>query len=398
MINSDLAKGDMEAYLHAARLILAGQDIYATPSRPLDMGGLYYIYPPALAVLFIPFTLVPVKVAIVAWTIINVALLGWVIKALHEAMTGIPWSELPSSDRWIIIFFSLLPPSRFVLHHLFYGQSNILIMALAVLGLTQVRRNSFSGGIACGLSIAIKTLTFPFGFWLVLRKNLRAVAGVMAGIAAGLLLPALVLGFSRNWNYLVFWFKDIVLYPDLTRAKVPLSVNVSVQAQLYRFFGNGIAYTYKGEPRFLTLFHVPEDALRIAEQALVLAMLLTIAAYWYRFRNSGELVSNWGGVALTFSLLAVFTPFAQKHYLVFLLPAFVYIVHVWRGLQLRDRWFRGVVIASFILLVFTNEEFCGELLGGIFTGAGCMAWGTLLASGAIFRAGDCLSEPGKLPS
>ncbi len=390
MITSDLAKGDMEAYLHAARLILAGQDIYAVPSRPIEMGGLYYIYPPVLAVLFIPFTFFPVEVAIIVWSIINVALAGWVIKAFYEAMTGIPWSNLPSEDRWTIVFFSLLPPSRFLLHHLFYGQSNILIMALAVLGLTAIRKNSFTGGIACGLSIAIKTLTFPLGLWFLLRRNLRAVAGVITGIAAGLLLPALVLGFSRNWNYLVFWFRDIVLYPDLTRAKVPLSVNVSVQAQLYRFFGNEAAYTYNGEPRYLTIVQIPETALRMAEQALILVMLLTIAAYWYRFRNNSELVSNWGGVALTFSLLSVFTPFAQKHYLVFLLPAFVYIVHVWHRLQLKDRWFRGLVIASFVLLFFTNEEFCGELLGGIFTGAGCMAWGTLLASSAIFRAGDRL--------
>jgi alpha-1,2-mannosyltransferase len=382
----------MEAYLHAARLILAGQDIYAVPSRPIEMGGLYYIYPPVLAVLFIPFTFIPVEAAIVLWTIINVALLGWIINAFYVAMTGSPLSALPNESRWIIIFFSLLPASRFILHHLFYGQSNILIMALAVLGLRQIRKNSpFPGGLLCGFSVALKTITFPFAFWFFLQRNVRALTGLVAGFAAALLLPAAVLGFSANWNYLVFWFKDIVLYGDLTQAKVPLSVNVSIQAQVYRFFGDGIAFTYGGVPRYLTLFRIPDTALRMAENALVLAMFLMMAVYWYKFRGSRELVSNWGGVALTFSLLPVFTPFAQKHYLVLLLPTFIYIVHVWYRLQLEDKWFRGLVIGSFVLLFFTNEEFCGELLGGILAGAGCIAWGGLLASAAVFRAGTRLS-------
>jgi hypothetical protein len=41
MIHSPLATGDMESYLHAAHSILKGEDIYATPSRPLAAGGLY---------------------------------------------------------------------------------------------------------------------------------------------------------------------------------------------------------------------------------------------------------------------------------------------------------------------------------------------------------------------
>src|SRR5262245_48616886 len=83
MITSSLATGDMESYLHAARSILAGKDIYATPSRPLDQGGLYYIYPPLLAVLFIPLALVPVPVSIVVWSVLNVLLLAWIARALY---------------------------------------------------------------------------------------------------------------------------------------------------------------------------------------------------------------------------------------------------------------------------------------------------------------------------
>jgi hypothetical protein len=122
-------------------------------------------------------------------------------------------------------------------------------------------------------------------------------------------------------------------------------------------------------------------------------MLAVMVLYWYVFRNSGELVSHWGGVALTLALISVFTPFAQKHYLVFVLPAFLFLVHVWYRIELRDRWFRGLVIVSAILLVLTNEDICGEYLGAVFTGIGALPAGVILACAAIFRAGSCLNGP-----
>jgi hypothetical protein len=385
MINSDLATGDMEAYLHAARLMRDGQDIYATPSRPPEMGGLYYIYPPALAVLFIPLTFIPVEAAIVLWCIINVALLGWIIGAFYHAMTGVRLDSLPAEQRWTIIFFSLLPVSRFILHHLFYGQANILILALAVAGVGKIQKtNPLAGGLALGLSVAIKVVTYPLCLWLLLKRNARAMSGVILGTAVGFFLPALVTGFGRNLDNLLFWLRSIAMY-DLREAKVPLYVNVSMQAQLHRFFSDGPAFEYSGRQYYLTLFRLSDTSLRLAEQAALLAMFAAIVLYWRRFRHSDELVSNWGGIALSFCLIPVFSPFAQKHYFVLLLPAFIYIAYVWLFLHLDDRLFRWIAAGSFALLFLTNEEFCGEWLGAIFTGSGCIVWGSLLAAAAIVR-------------
>src|SRR5262249_55751982 len=159
-----------------------------------------------------------------------------------------------------------------------------------------------------------------------------------------------------------------------------------------RFFGSGVGFTYHGHSYYVTLFRLPEIILHGAERLLIIAMLLAVALYSHFFRKSSDLVSYWGAAAFIFALTSVFTPFAQKHYLVLLLPPFIYIVHVWYDVGLRDRWFSGLAISSFVLLFFTNEEFCGELLGGVFTAAGCMAWGALLVAAAIFRAGRCLDE------
>jgi hypothetical protein len=393
MIHSPLATGDMESYLHAAHSILDGQDIYATPSRPLQEGGLYYIYPPLLAVLFIPLAVLPVSLSIVLWSVFNVLLLAWVVSAFYEAMTGASLSALKFHERWTIVFFALLPPSRFILHHLFYGQANILIMAMTVVGLKQLNaQKSGRGALSIGLSVAIKVLTYPLTLWFLLKRNVKAVLGIVGGTAVGLLLPALVVGFGANWNYLVEWFRTIALSPGANNAKVPMYVNVSLQAQLYRFFGDAAGFIYQGRPHYLTVYQLPNSTLHVIEAALPLLMLAVIVVYWYMFRKAGELVSHWGGVALIMALISVFTPFAQKHYLVFVVPAFVFLVHVWYRIELHDRWFHELVIASAVLLIFTNEAICGEYLGAVFTGVGAMAAGVVFACAAIFRAASCLTS------
>jgi len=393
MIHSPLATGDMESYLHAAHSILEGKDIYATPSRPLSAGGLYYIYPPLLAVLFIPLAVLPVSLSIVLWSILNIFLLAWVVRAFYEAMTGSSLSALKFDERWTIVFFALLPPSRFILHHFFYGQANILIMALAVAGLKELNgQKSVRGAVSIGLSVAIKVLTYPFTLWFLLEKNVKAVLGILGGTAVGLFLPALIVGFRMNWNYLVHWLGAIALVADVNNGKVPMSVNVSLQAQLYRFFGDAVAFIYQGRPHYLTVYALPDSTLHLIEIVMPLLMLAVMVFYWYRFRNASELVSHWGGVALTMALISVFTPFAQKHYFVFVVPAFLFLVHVWYRIELHDRRFHELVIASAVLLIFTNEDICGEYLGAVFTGIGALAAGVVLACAAIFRAASCLNS------
>lgn len=49
-------KADIEAYLHAAEAVFKQENIYQTPSREMSAGGVYYLYLPLLAILFVPLT------------------------------------------------------------------------------------------------------------------------------------------------------------------------------------------------------------------------------------------------------------------------------------------------------------------------------------------------------
>ena len=85
MINSPYAKGDFEAFLHAANSIAAGDDIYANPSRPVAEGGLYYLYLPLLGIILLPLTLLPVEAAIIVWTTANTFLAYWTVTTFYRS-------------------------------------------------------------------------------------------------------------------------------------------------------------------------------------------------------------------------------------------------------------------------------------------------------------------------
>ena len=61
--------GDPTVFVHAARLLMQGQDIYAI----YNQHGSLYLYPPLFAFLNIPLTLLPAAALIVVWSLGSVA-------------------------------------------------------------------------------------------------------------------------------------------------------------------------------------------------------------------------------------------------------------------------------------------------------------------------------------
>jgi hypothetical protein len=392
LIRNPVAKPDLEVYLHAASLILGGNNPYLTP---IPAGVFFYVYPPLFAVLFIPFTFIPINIVVVLWCVLNVLLIGWSMKTFYELINGTSFFEIPAQTRWAVCSFALLPTARFIFNHLSFGQSNIVMLALAVLGLAYWARNrQVTGGVAIGFSIVTKVISLPLAIWFAAKGNVRVTMGIALGLLAGLLLPALLLGFGKNLEFLDYWVRHVVLYSDLRDIKTPMHVNLSLQAQLYRFFSDTVAFEYDGKPYYLTLFTVPAETLHLAGRLIVILVAGTLAGYALKFRKQGALVSQWGGMALAFSLMPLFATVMQKHYLVLLLPAYIYVVHLWYSIQLKDKVFCALVVASMVLLNFT--VFCGEFLSRAFAAGGCYALGVLLLSAAIFRAAVLLPAPSSL--
>ncbi|QQS32491.1 MAG: DUF2029 domain-containing protein [Acidobacteriota bacterium] len=398
MIRSPLAKGDTSVYLHAAEVILNGGNIYATTQIPAEQGGSYYLYLPLLAILFVPFTFLPINISIVLWTLINVLLVFWSVKTFYEAMTGHRFFDLTTVERWVMMGIPILLTLRYLLHNLSYGQVNILILAMLVLALKYGRReHGILQGIWAGLAGIVKVTAVPFMFWLFIKEGLKTKAGLFAGVLLGaVLIPSLVVGFGVNLDYVAYWLNNIVLSDSLTASHVPGSINTSVTAVLNRLFGNEPAMNLNGMPIYFTLVNLSPAALSFLSKASQLLVLATLGYYAFRFRKSDDLYSRWGGAAFAFTMIPLFAPTAQKHYFVVLLPAYVFSVYVWHFVGNRDKWFRGLVAASAAIAGLGLQELLGETVSDAMFAAGALPLGTMLLAAAIFRAaqnGILANEP-----
>jgi len=379
--------GDPEVFVTAARSLLQGRDIYLIPSQHAR----FYYYPPFFACLNIPLTLLPISVVIVLWALASVALLGWSMTTFYSSMTGRPFFSLPIKTRWVLSFFSILLTARFIFLHLRFGQANIFVLALTVLGLKWLNsKQQVRAGVAIALSIVVKLTTLPFGFWFLARRSWRVLLGLCLGGLLGLMLPALVVGVRQDISYHREWVATVALANQAGTGNWANSGNVSLRAQVDRFFIKTDAFEYHGRLYRVTLVELPPVVVRLIGQLLMLGVALAIVLYAVRFRHAPELVAQWGGFAFVFSLIPNFSPVAEIPHLVILLPAYLYVVHLWYVEQLKDRIFRRLVVLSFVFATLTTNTIVGMYLSRLLTSWGCINLGLLLLSAAIFRAATCL--------
>jgi hypothetical protein len=381
--------GDQRVFIHAARLMLHGGDVINIP----DSYGLYYVYPPFFAFLNIPLSFLPVGVVIVFWTVASVFLLGWSMAAFYAGMTGHPFFSLPARTRWVVVFFTLVLSARFIIFHLQGGQSDIFVLALAIYGLILCsRKQELRAGIAIGFSIVLKILTLPFVFWFLAQRSKRVLAGIVLGCLVGVMLPAVLVGFEKDLYYHQQWFEKVFMTNAIEK-EIPSGVgNLSPRAQLNRFFRHTTTFEYHGHGYRFTIVELPPRVVAVLGWMLIVAIVLAIFWYARRYRNSPTLISQWGGYALVFSLIPSFSTWTEVHHLVLLVPSYLYVVHLWYTRQVTDRWFKVLIVLSFIFLTMTTRTFLGAFLSSVVTSLGFISYGMLLLSAAIFRAANCVES------
>ena len=242
--------GDPRVFVHAARLLLSGQDLVNIPT----VSGLYYVYPPFFAFLNIPLVFLPIGVVIVLWTLASVLLLAWSMAAFYAGMTEQSFYSIPARTRWIVFTLTLLLTARFIVFHLQGGQSNIFVLALAVLGLRLLsRKQDVRAGVAIGLSIILKITTAPFVFWFLARQRIKVLVGIGIGGLVGVILPAFVVGLKTDFYYHREWFNK-VFRTNAVVSGLPSGIgNLSPRAQLGRFFQSVPTFEYHGRAYQFTM-------------------------------------------------------------------------------------------------------------------------------------------------
>ncbi|MGL6236487.1 MAG: glycosyltransferase 87 family protein [Segniliparus sp.] len=199
LLHQDLVTNsrDFLIYSDGARTALDGRPLY---TAPVGEDG-FFTYPPFAALCFAPFTVLSGEAGGLTWSILCYLLLALVVgRALRLAGLR-PDLRLGLTSLALAAAAAALEPVRTTL---WYGQINILLMALIFLDLTRPERSKLRG-VGVGIAAGIKLIPLIFLPYLVLTRQWRAAATAALTFAATVALSWAVLpGDSAQ-----YWFHAV---------------------------------------------------------------------------------------------------------------------------------------------------------------------------------------------
>jgi hypothetical protein len=195
---------DFKAYYIAADMLRQGKDFYDVEqqsrevlARGLPLNESFYIYPPLLAILFVPLTILPMNTAAQVWFFLNVTLYGASLLVLCKAVDlGRRSRNLPLL--WTLAF--LFPPA---LYTIYKGQVNILLLLLLALTCWLYTKGSQRlAGAALGVAIMVKIvpiLLLPYFAW---RRQYTLCLATVVTISLIGVLGLMVVGIDPHLTYI----------------------------------------------------------------------------------------------------------------------------------------------------------------------------------------------------
>lgn len=196
---------------------LAGQDPYFDP---VQGHRVYGPYPPSFALVAAPLSLLPTRLARVAWgTAQSLALVAAFVVLRRWARRFWP-DAAPHAP--VLFAAAVLVASRYLLRDFAGGGGNLLYAVLALVGLEL----AFAGrgalaGLPLALSLVLKPNLAPFLLFLAFRRRWSTLASTVIVGAALFLLPAAWFGIEKYLDLAERWTRDVMTYAaveDPTRA------------------------------------------------------------------------------------------------------------------------------------------------------------------------------------
>ncbi len=195
---------DFKAYYIAADMLRRGRDFYDVDlqteevrARGLPPNESFYIYPPLLAMVFVPLTALSIQTAAQTWFFINLVLYGVSLVLICQSL------ELSRVTRmlallWVVAF--LFPPALF---NLYKGQANIAILLLLALTYWLYHRGQHAAaGMSLGLAVMIKVIPVLLLLYFIWKRRIGLSLVAIATIAVTGVLGLLIVGLGPHATYL----------------------------------------------------------------------------------------------------------------------------------------------------------------------------------------------------
>jgi hypothetical protein len=330
VVNGRFALHDFRVYHGAASSLLHSDSPYGT-AFGLDSG--FFKYAPAAALLFAPLALLPYSTAALLYYLVVAAgavaallLADRAVRTLHAGA---------ATPRTAPLLLALLIVATHLHRELTLGNVNALLLALLLWALLfLVRGRDRAGGALIGLALLVKPHFLVLLPLLVLHHRWRALAASLAATGAGLLVPALFMGWWRNLELHRAWVHWMAVHnagPVYTGGEDRSAVNT-----LYTLVHRGL------------LERLGIDAVHVLPVVLLAAIALAFAALvWHGRRRQGTRDARLPGeYLLLLGLVPSITVTDTEHFL-FALPLVLWVLHT-LALPARPRWLPWAAVPVFL--------------------------------------------------
>jgi Glycosyltransferase family 87 len=189
---------DFPVYHYGARHMLARSGPLYGPKSGIGWPQVYR-YPPLFLVFFVPFALLPLRLAAVVWAALKFVVLGFLGQALFSRFR---------TDGLGLQLLSVLPALPYLAVEFHYGNVQFFIFALVAASFLWLEKQPVLAASILALAVSLKVWPLFFVPYLLARKRLL-VGGLTLVLAAGLtLLPAAYFGWHGNASLLHQWAKE----------------------------------------------------------------------------------------------------------------------------------------------------------------------------------------------
>jgi hypothetical protein len=306
---------DLEVYYSAAKAFMHGDQVYGLP---FGLSSGFYKYSPFALLLFAPLALLPFYAAkVLHFAVLSLLIIVNIILC-EKIVSKYFFAEAPAKKlnlKFLIIFIPLLDNIYRELH---LGNINTVLLFIFIIALQQLLSGKhLAPGLLLALGILIKPHFIIFLPLLLLRKKFRCLAYTVAGIVAGLLLPALFTGMQNNIGLHRQWLDIMQAHNNSL---------ISGQNTLY-------SWIYKCAGRFFFSDITRYDKI-FGIIILIMISLAFLALIIYHFRKEntkGSLQSvRQSDFVFEYILLLAIIPnitITDTEHFLFSLPLIVYVVH-----------------------------------------------------------------------
>jgi hypothetical protein len=204
-INGRFWLNDLRVYYGAGEALWKGEPLYGV-AHGLDSG--VFKYAPLLALVYALFALLPYSVAAsIQYLLITLAFIDGVRRIDRLVRLKLLSGK---AEAYLPLFLIAVACIVHLHRELHLGNINMMLLWLLIVALEQLQRGRDGlGGLLLGAAILAKPHFLILAPLLVMHGKWKTLGAACIALVAGLFLPALVLGWTGNWQVHAAWLGEM---------------------------------------------------------------------------------------------------------------------------------------------------------------------------------------------